>query len=101
MPIKKWSEVGTPNDSYTQQIDARVLDLRQDNAAGVMYMQLEQHIMERERKAYANGEANKVEAIATKMLQNQEPTKNIIEYTGLTLPQLQELAAKLGVSLVM
>ena len=113
MPIKKWSEVGTPNDSYTQQIDARVLDLRQDNAAGVMYMQLEQHIMERERKAeekgYAEGEAKGIaigeakgiEAIAIKMLQNRIPVATIQKCTELTLPQLQELAAKLGVSLVM
>ena len=96
---------GTPNDSYTQQIDARVLDLRQDNAAGVMYMQLEQHIMERERKAeekgFVEGEAKGIEAVAIKMLQNRIPVATIQKCTELTLPQLQELAAKLGVSLVM
>ena len=63
-------------------------------------MQLEQHIMERERKAEEKGVAKGIEGVAIKLLQNHIPVKTIQECTELSFQRLQELADNLGIELV-
>lgn len=84
------------DDEYVKKLDAAVAKAKANKEWRKEYMTL----MMRDLENQEIGEKNKGDAIAEKMLVDGEPTDKIIKYTGVSLETLQEMADRLGLTLM-
>ena len=86
---------GENNSSFSNKIEKRVQEVKNDEDWRVEFMTLEMVIQEREReaveRAVAVGIAEERADIAHRMLENNAPVEDIMLYTGLSLEEIEAL----------
>ena len=83
------------SDDYTKKLEDAVKKARLNKEWRRQYMTM----MMRNLENQEIGEKNKETDVAEKMLAEGEPTDKIIRYTGITETSLQEIAARLGLTI--
>ena len=86
-------------DDYTKKLEDAVKKARMNKEWRRQYMTMMMRDLENQEIGKRKGEKNKEIDVAEKMLADGEPTDKIIRYTGITEDSLQEIAARLGLTI--